>query len=92
VTAVRKLTLQIQVKAGVSDEEIAGYQHYVQPTMPEMRRAFFQAMDVVYMVVENADGKPAAGLIAGDAGAEAAICKCAFVIESCPQLCGQPHS
>lgn len=31
-----------QVKAGVPEHEVAGYQRYVEPTMPEQRRKFFQ--------------------------------------------------
>lgn len=62
---------QAQVRAGVSDEEIAGYQRYVEPTMPSQRREFFQMRDVVYMVVERSDCTPGIGILAGVAGASA---------------------
>lgn len=61
--------LQVQVKAGVSDEEIAGYQRYVESTIPKQRKEFFQTRDVMYITVESVTGRPSAGIIAGDAGA-----------------------
>jgi hypothetical protein len=61
--------VQVQVTAGVEDEEIQRYERYVRPKMPEQHRKFFNDRSVLYIAVDNGSGVPVTGVIVGPTGA-----------------------